>query len=188
MIGLYGDRVGDVIYGMAAGYIARLDPTEDLEAVRFIRGAISVTDDAGLVGGAVGPVLLGKYADRIGHLKTATLCSLTALVLVYLLSVYDSANLLLTFHLFFPALASFALPTLLQSHLIKVTEKYERDLVVGIFFTVNFGFSSMWSGVVGYIIDLYSSFTPAFILMGTLGLMAFAVLADQMRKYKRIIE
>lgn len=48
MIGLYGDRVGDVVYGVAAGYITCLDPTEDLEELHFLRGAISVTDDAGL--------------------------------------------------------------------------------------------------------------------------------------------
>jgi len=45
MIGLYGDRVGDVVYGMRAGYISTLEPTEALEEFRFFRGAISVTDD-----------------------------------------------------------------------------------------------------------------------------------------------
>lgn len=47
MIGLYGDRVGDIVYGMAAGYTALLEPTEDLEDFRLTRGAISVTDDRG---------------------------------------------------------------------------------------------------------------------------------------------
>lgn len=47
-IGLFGDRVGDIVYGMAAGYTACLDPTEDLEDFRFMKGAISVTDDAGI--------------------------------------------------------------------------------------------------------------------------------------------
>lgn len=45
IIGLYGERVGDVVYGMRAGYISRLEPTEDLEEFKFPRGAISVTDD-----------------------------------------------------------------------------------------------------------------------------------------------
>ena len=40
MIGLYGDRVGDVVYGVAAGYIACLDPTDDLEGSVFL-GALS---------------------------------------------------------------------------------------------------------------------------------------------------
>jgi len=136
----------------------------------------------GLVGGVLGPVLLGRYADRTGYLGTATFSSLIALILVYLLSVYDSANPVLAFHLFFLGLASFALPTLLQSHLVRITQEYRRDLAVGIFFTVGYGFSSLWTGIIGYIIDVYSSFAPAFILMGTLGLIAFVLLMDQTRK------
>lgn len=136
----------------------------------------------GLVGGVIGPVLLGRYADRLGHLKTASISACLALSLVYLLSLYDSANPVLAFHLFILGFASFALPTLLQSHLVKITQEYRRDLVVGIFFTTNFVFSSLWTGVMGYIIDTYSSFKPAFILMGTLGLIAVFILADQMRK------
>jgi len=136
----------------------------------------------GLVGGVLGPVLLGRYAGRTGYLRTAAFSSLVALVLVYLLSVYDSASPVLAFHLFFLGLASFALPTLLQSHLVRITQEYRRDLVVGIFFTVGYGFGSLWAGATGYIIDVYSSFAPAFILMGTLGLAAFVILMDQMRK------
>lgn len=45
MMGLYGDRVGDVVYGMRAGYISQLQPTEDLEGFEFTKGAVSVTDD-----------------------------------------------------------------------------------------------------------------------------------------------
>jgi FSR family fosmidomycin resistance protein-like MFS transporter len=136
----------------------------------------------GLVGGVVGPVLLGRYAGKTGYLRTATFSSFIALVLVYLLSLYDSANPVLALHLFFLGLASFALPTLLQSHLVRITQEYRRDLVVGIFFTVGYGFSSLWAAAIGYIIDVYSSFAPAFILMGTLGLAASIILIDQNRK------
>jgi len=139
----------------------------------------------GLVGGVMGPVLLGKYADKLGHLKAATLSASVAVVLVYLLSLYDSANLILVLHLFLLGFASFALPTLLQSHLVKITQEYKRDLAIGIFFTTSYGFSSLWTGVMGYIIDTYSSFKPAFILMGTLGLTASIILADQTRKMKK---
>jgi len=136
----------------------------------------------GLLGGVIGPVLLGKYSDRFGHLEVATLSACLAVSLVYLLSVYDSPNQFLTLHLFLIGFASFALPTLLQSHLVKITQEYRRDLAVGMFFTTNFAFGSLWAGVMGYIVDLYSSFKPAFILMGTLGLVALAILIDQVRK------
>jgi len=49
MMGLYGDRVGDVVYGLAAGYIARLEPTagrEEFNDSTFLhRGAVALTDD-----------------------------------------------------------------------------------------------------------------------------------------------
>ncbi len=49
LLGLYGDRVGDVVYGLAAGYIARLEPTagrEPFNASTFLhRGAVALTDD-----------------------------------------------------------------------------------------------------------------------------------------------
>jgi len=47
MFGLYGDRVGDVVYANSAGYVSLLEPTEDREEFRFLRGAISPTDDWG---------------------------------------------------------------------------------------------------------------------------------------------
>jgi len=141
-----------------------------------------ITYTIGLVGGVVGPVLLGRHADRKGHLRTAAVSSFFAVILVYLLSVYESANLILPAHLFLLGLTSFALPTLLQSHLVTLTRSYSRDLVIGLFFTVVYVFSSLWSGVIGYMVDTYSSFTPAFYLMGTLGLMAFLTLAYQLRK------
>jgi predicted MFS family arabinose efflux permease len=134
-----------------------------------------------LLGGVCGPIILGKYADKIGHLKMAAFSALLALSMVYLLVFHESANLLLAPHLFLLGLASFALPTLLQSHLVNITRQYNRDLVIGVFFTVGFGFGSLWSGIIGYMIDVYSSFKPALILMGTLGIIAFLVLVQQLR-------
>ena len=144
----------------------------------------SLTYTAALLGGVCGPILLGKYADKIGHLKMAAFSSFSALILIYLLSIYESTSPFLALHLFLLGLSTFALPTLLQSHLVNVTEQFNRDLVVGIFFTVGFSFGSLWSGVIGYIIDLYSSFKPAFILMGTLGIIAFLILISQLRALK----
>jgi predicted MFS family arabinose efflux permease len=138
-----------------------------------------------LVGGVLGPVTLGRYADKFGHLKTATLSTLIAVISVYLLSFYDSANLILVFHLFILGFASFALPTLLQTHLVKITKEFKRDLVVGMFFTISFGFGSLWAGIMGYIIDTYS-FSAAFMVMGTLGLIAFIILAEQTRRFKKL--
>lgn len=47
MIGLHGERVGDVIYGNNAGYTSILENSEDLQQFKFVKGDISVTDDWG---------------------------------------------------------------------------------------------------------------------------------------------
>ena len=130
----------------------------------------------GLVGGVIGPILFGRYSDKLGPVKTAILSLSIAVALVYLLSFYRSAHSIIIPHLFFLGFVSFALPTLLQSHLVKVTTGYRRDLVIALFFAVSFAFSSLWTGVVGYTIEMYSSFTPAFVLMGSLGFVAIITL------------
>jgi len=169
--------------GVDLGIITTYTPLFLANALRLdIHGYIyGLTYTIGLLGGVCGPILLGKYADRVGHLKMAALSSFFALALVYLLSFYESASPLLAVHLFLLGLSSFALPTLLQSHLVNITRQYNRDLVIGVFFTVGFGFSSLWSGIIGHMIDVYSSFKPAFLLMGTLGIVAFLILIYQLR-------
>jgi len=173
--------------GIDLGIITTYTPLFLADALNFDVHSYTygLTYTMGLLGGVCGPILLGKYADKVGHLKMATFSSFFALALVYLLSFYDSASPFLAVHLFFLGLASFALPTLLQSHLVNITRQYNRDLVVGVFFTVGFGFGSLWSGIIGYMIDVYSSFKPAFLLMGTLGVAAFLILIHQLRTLQR---
>ena len=173
--------------GIDLGIITTYTPLFLADALNFDVHSYTygLTYTMGLLGGVCGPILLGKYADKVGHLKMATFSSFFALALVYLLSFYDSASPFLAMHLFFLGLASFALPTLLQSHLVNITRQYNRDLVVGVFFTVGFGFGSLWSGIIGYMIDVYSSFKPAFLLMGTLGVAAFLILIHQLRTLQR---
>jgi len=174
--------------GTDLGIITTYTPLFLADALKLdIHGyAYGLTYTIGLLGGVCGPILLGKYADRIGHLKMAALASFSALTLVYMLILYDSASFILAPHLFLLGLTSFALPTLLQSHLVSITRRYNRDLVVGVFFTVGFGFGSLWSGIVGYMIDVYSSFKPAFLMMGTLGIFAFLLLIHQLKSLRRV--
>jgi len=137
-----------------------------------------------LVGGVVGPVVLGKYVNSLGHLRAMFICSSISTLCLYLLTLYKAANLTLLAHLFILGFTSFSLPTLIQSHLVSITRGFGRDLVVGMYFTTGFGFGSIWAAAIGRIVDVYASFTPALLLMGTLGLFASFVFADQMRKFK----
>jgi len=170
---------GGIDLGMLTTYIP-LFLADFLQMDVYVRGVVYTI---GLLGGVVGPILLGECAGRIGYVKVSLLSSGLASLLTYMLVFYKPASqtMLISLHLFILMFMSFSLPTLLQSHLVKITSGYNRDLVVGIFFTIGFGFGSLWVGVVGRIIDVYASFEPAFILMGSLGLAALALLLSQVK-------
>ena len=170
---------GGIDLGMLTTYIP-LFLADFLQMDVCVRGMVYTI---GLLGGVVGPILLGECAGLIGYVKVSLLSSGLASLLTYMLVFYKPASqtMLISLHLFILMFMSFSLPTLLQSHLVKITSGYNRDLVVGIFFTIGFGFGSLWVGVVGRIIDVYASFEPAFILMGSLGLMALALLLSQVK-------
>jgi predicted MFS family arabinose efflux permease len=138
----------------------------------------------GLLGGVIGPILLGKYAGCIGYVKMAATSTFISSILIYSLVFYKpgASNILLALHLFAIMFVSFSLPTLLQSYLVKVTSGYNRDLSVGIFFTMGFIFNSLWVGIIGNLLDVYASFNPAIAIMGTLGLIALIVLISQLIK------
>ncbi|MEM4699641.1 MAG: MFS transporter [Candidatus Nezhaarchaeales archaeon] len=133
---------------------------------------------AALLGGALGPIAIGSYAQRLGYVRSAAIAMSIASALTLLLIPYGpgACVALVTAHLFALMFVSFSLSTLLQAQLVRLTSGYDRDLVVGLFFTVLFSSSSLWMGLVGYIIDLYSSFRPALALMGCLTLLAPALL------------
>jgi predicted MFS family arabinose efflux permease len=130
----------------------------------------------GLLGGAVGPLILGRCGDKLGYIKTAIASAGAASILAYSMILNRSSNILLTIHIFLLMFTGFSLPTLLQSYLVKSVYGYSRDLVVGLFFTVNFISNSIWTGIIGYLLDVYSSFNPAFIFMGSLGLIGLSIL------------
>ena len=171
---------GGIDLGTLTTYIP-LFLADSLQMDVYVRGIVYTI---GLLGGVVGPILLGEYAGRIGYVRASLLSMGLASLLTYTLIFYDpkSQITIISLHLFILMFMSFSLPTLLQSHLVRVTSGYNRDLVVGIFFTIGFGFSSFWVGVIGNIIDVYASFKPALILMGTLGLAALALLLSQIKK------
>ncbi|MGD0330804.1 MAG: MFS transporter [Nitrososphaeria archaeon] len=134
-----------------------------------------------LSGGIFGPLILGRIGAKRGYIKTAVFSTTAAVTSVVLLSFYSSANLVLAVHLFLLGFFCFSFTTLAQSHLIQITAKSSRDLAVGIYFTCLFSAYSLWVAIMGYMIDIYSSFLPAFILMGVLGATGIIVLVAQVK-------
>lgn len=108
------------------------------------------------VGGVLGTILLGRVGDKNGYLKTATWSLLTTTICIFFLTVYTNYNLVLVPHLFLLSMTTFSMSSILQAHLVRVSTPELRDILLGLFFTFGFGVSSLWSTLLGAIIDTYS--------------------------------
>jgi MFS family permease len=121
-----------------------------------------------MLGGVIGPMVIGKYSDKIGYIKAAIVCSLAASLLVYLLPRHIVSSPLMIFHLFLLGILGFPATSLLQAHLSTVAKASERDILLGLFFTIGYGLASVWSVVMGFVIQIYGSFKPAYEFMAFL--------------------
>ena len=129
-----------------------------------------------VVGGVIGTVLFGRLANRLGNLRTAALITGLSSLLILLLRSYSLFDILIIPHLFIIGATSFAGSSLLQAHLVSVTTQSERDIVIGLYFTIGFGCSSIWTTLTGLVIDTYGSFNPAWLLRAALGTVAFTLM------------
>lgn len=136
----------------------------------------SVIYSLAVLGGVLGTMLFGHLASRFGNLNVAAVVVGSCSTLILLLTLYGSFTLLLIPHLFLIGTTSFACSSLLQAHLASITTPAQRDVVLGLYFTVGFGLSSIWTALTGLLIDAFASFSPAWILRATLGGVAFALI------------
>jgi len=127
------------------------------------------------VGGVVGTIAVGHLADRLGHLRTAMACICSTIVMVFLLTTYSSFTLILVPHLFIIGVTTYSISSLLQAHLATISSSSQRDVLLGLYFTFGFGISSLWSTIMGRLIDLYS-FNAVWTMMSSLGLVALFML------------
>ena len=135
-------------------------------------------------GGVLGTLAIGHYADRFGHLRAAIASVVATVILVFLLTLYSSFTPILVIHLFFIGATTFSITSLLQAHLAIIAAPSQRDILLGLFFTFSFGVSSIWSTVLGDLIDTYS-FNAAWIGMSVLGIIALIALFAAYRSAPR---
>lgn len=153
------------------------DPVKGLGLGTVEAGVIGAIATAG---GAVGTVMVGYLAGRFGHLRMAMACICSTVVMTYLLSFYSSFTLLIVPHLFLIAITTFSITSLLQAHLASIASSSQRDFLMGLYFTFGFGVSSVWSTVMGNVVDIYS-FSTAWVLMSLLGVVALFMLFNAYR-------
>ncbi len=153
------------------------DPSKGLGLDLFQTGLISALSTGG---GVIGTILIGHIADRIGQLKAAIASTAGTVILVYLMSYYTSFTPIIIPHLFFLGVTTFSIGSLLQAHITIVSTPSQREALLGLFFTFGFGISSVWSALLGGLIDIYS-FNAAWIGMSSLGVIALLMLIGAYR-------
>ena len=122
-------------------------------------------------------MLFGHFAGKFGNLQTAAIVFGVGSLLILLLTLHTSFTLLLVPHLFLIGATSFSSSSLLQSHLASISTSNQRDVLLGLYFTIGFGLSSIWTAITGVIIDLDPSFNLAWILRAVLGIISFFIIA-----------
>jgi predicted MFS family arabinose efflux permease len=126
-----------------------------------------IVSSVATAGGVLGTILLGRVADRRGYLKTAMVSLTMTTITIYLLTLYSSFSIIMVPHLFILSMTTFSMSSLLQAHIASASSPAERDILMGLFFTLGFGVSSIWSTLLGVVIDRFSFGVVWLIMVGT---------------------
>lgn len=134
------------------------------QELAFDRASTALFTVIFLVGGSAGPLLYGWLSDRMGRKPVALATILATGLLNYLIVVFSGERLSLVVVLFALGSVSFAVTSILQAYLSETTDSSVRDIAFGLYFTIGFGLTSVWTIIIGTVIDLYG-FVTAFIVM-----------------------
>ena len=165
--------------GTGWGVIVKYTPLFLVDAINLDIFDMTIVYSIAVSGGIFGPLIIGKLSDRIGHIQSAILATFISSIMIFLLALYDSFSILLVIHLFMLAFTAFSLSGLLQSHISDIVDKKDREMIIGLFYTIGYGSSSISVTIIGFLIDKYESFTPAFFLIAILGIFATIILFSQ---------
>ena len=136
----------------------------------------SIIYSISVVGGVAGTIFFGHLARKHGNLKIAAAITGSSSVLILFLGSYSLFNLLIIPHLFIIGATSFAGSSLLQSQIVSTCTPNQREILMGLYFTIGFGCSSVWTTLTGFLIDTYGSFNVAWLLRALLGTIAFSLM------------
>jgi MFS family permease len=77
-------------------------------------------------------------------------------ITILLLNLEDSFNILVVPHLFMLSMTTFSLTSILQAHMAEASTTAQREILLGLYFTVGQGVGALWSTLLGYLVDLFS--------------------------------
>jgi MFS transporter, FSR family, fosmidomycin resistance protein len=119
-------------------------------------GVVNVLYACLLIGGVIGPFMLGKLSDRSGRRIVLYMIygASTVLTLIFI-GVGAAAPLILGAVLFVHGVFSYSDSVLLTTFLADVATPAQRDVAFSVFFTVAFGVGALWPALLGFIADNY---------------------------------
>ena len=129
-----------------------------------------------MLGGVIGSILFGRFANTLGYLKTTMICTGLVFVSLFFMSNQAALNLVSITNLIVMGLTAFPITSLMQSALSSFSDSEQRDVLLGLYLTIGFVFSSFWSIIIGILIDIYDMFLPAWYLMSGLCVLSVGLL------------
>jgi FSR family fosmidomycin resistance protein-like MFS transporter len=132
-------------------------------ALKVDENVIALLVTVMLMGSVIGPIVLGKVSDVRGR-REILLLTYAAATLITLVFVSLGRNIAPLFLVLFLLGTTYSESPLLLTFLADSTGSLDRDLALGVYFTVAFGIGSFWTSVLGYVIDSFG-FTAGFYVM-----------------------
>ena len=164
--------------GRGLGNVTTYVPLYLQNILHYKSNVISVFFTLLLLGSVLGPLLGGRLSDRVGR-KTMLLVFYGGSALTTWLFLFVAAPgmpaWLLPIALLLMGFAVYAESPLLQAYLADSASPAMRDTAFGLYFALAFGVGSIWSAVLGWMIDRFG-FGAAFWTMAVSYLAAGAIL------------
>ncbi len=139
-----------------------------LQNIRHLNGGtISVLFTLLLVGSVLGPLIGGRLSDRAGRRRLLLFfygASAITTVLFVIVAGPGMPIWLIPLSLLLMGFAVYAESPLLQAYLADYAPHEMRDAAFGLYFALAFGVGSIWSGILGWMIDRFG-FDAAFLTM-----------------------
>ncbi|MGI9058953.1 MAG: MFS transporter [Ktedonobacteraceae bacterium] len=139
-----------------------------LQNIRHLNGGtISVLFTLLLVGSVLGPLIGGRLSDKAGRRRLLLFfygASTITTVLFVIVARPGMPIWLIPLSLLLMGFAVYAESPLLQAYLADYAPPEMRDAAFGLYFALAFGVGSIWSGILGWMIDRFG-FDAAFLTM-----------------------
>ncbi|HEV2581200.1 MAG TPA: MFS transporter, partial [Ktedonobacteraceae bacterium] len=153
--------------GRGLGNVTTYVPLYLQNVLHLNAGLISVFFTLLLLGSVLGPLLGGRLSDRLGRRRLLFFfygASSLALLLFLVLAAPGRPLWLVPLSLVLMGFVIYAESPLLQAYLADTASPAMRDAAFGLYFSLAFGIGSIWSAVLGWMIDHFG-FGSAFWTM-----------------------